>query len=77
MARILDETEGFIKIISDKETGQLLGGSIIGPRSTELIGILTTAIQSRLKVSHLKDTILAHPTLSEGITGALKENYGI
>lgn len=77
MARILDETEGFIKIVSDKETGQLLGGSIIGPRSSELIGILTIAIQSRLKLSHLKDAILAHPTLSEGITDAVKENYGI
>jgi dihydrolipoamide dehydrogenase len=77
MARILDETEGFIKIVSDKETDQILGASIIGPRATELIGILTIAIQSHLKVSHLGDTVLPHPTLSEGITNALKENYGI
>ncbi len=77
MARILDETDGFIKVISDKKTDEILGASIIGPRATELIGILTLAIQSRVKVGHLKGTILAHPTLSEGITGALKEEYGI
>lgn len=77
MARILDETEGFIKTISDKKTGEILGASIIGPRATELIGILTLAIQSRLRISQVADTILAHPTLSEGITCALKEEHGL
>jgi len=77
MAHILDETEGFIKIISDKKTSEILGASVIGPRATELIGILTVAIQSHLKACEIQGTILAHPTLSEGITSALKENYGI
>lgn len=77
MARILDETEGFIKIISNRKTDEILGASIIGPRATELIGILTVAIKSHLTVSQIKTTILAHPTLSEGITAALKESHGI
>jgi len=77
MARILDETEGLIKIISHKKTNEILGASIIGPRATELIGILTVAIQSRLKTTHLEDTIFAHPTLSEGIASALKKEHGI
>jgi len=77
MARILDETDGFIKIISDNKTGQILGSSIIGPRATELIGILTIAISSRLKVSEIQNTIFAHPTLSECISEALKTNYAI
>ncbi|MFH1269668.1 MAG: dihydrolipoyl dehydrogenase [Candidatus Omnitrophota bacterium] len=76
MARILDETNGFIKIISNKSSGEVMGASIIGPRATELIGILTIALQSRLKTSQIRDTILAHPTLSEGITSALK-GYGV
>lgn len=74
MARILDETEGFIKIISDKKTDQILGASIIGPRATELIGILTLARSTRLKISQIQDTIFAHPTLSESIADALKES---
>lgn len=72
MARILDEAEGFIKVISDKNTGQIIGASIIGPKATELIAILTVAVTSRLKVSQLKETVFAHPTISEGISEALK-----
>jgi dihydrolipoamide dehydrogenase len=76
-ARILDETEGFIKIISDKKTEQILGAAIIGPKATELIGILTLAVSIPLKINQIKETIFAHPTLSESITDAVKENYGI
>lgn len=72
MARILDETEGFIKIISGDKTGQILGASIIGARATELIGIMTLAVSARLKISQIKDTIFAHPTLSETISEALR-----
>jgi len=77
MARILDETEGFIKIVSEKKTDQILGACIIGPQATELVGIFSVAMQSRLKVSQIQNTIFAHPTLSEGIISALKGNYGI
>lgn len=73
MARILDETDGFIKIISDNKTGQMLGASIIGPGSVELIGILTLAVSTHLKVNEIsKATIFAHPTLSEAIGEALR-----
>ncbi len=71
MARILDETEGFIKIVSDGKTDKVLGASIIGPKATELIGIFVLAINSGLTISQLKDVILPHPSLSEGITEAL------
>lgn len=77
MARILDETEGFIKIISDKKTDAILGASIIGPKATELIAILTLGIKSRLKASQVKETVFAHPTLSESINEALKTNHAI
>jgi len=74
MARILDEFEGFVKIISDKKTEQILGASIIGARATELIAILTLAVSSHLKLSLLRDTIFAHPTVSESIGEALAEH---
>lgn len=72
MARVLDETEGFIKIVSDEKSGVILGGCIIGAAATELIGILTLAVTNSLKVSQLRETIFAHPTLSECIHEALK-----
>lgn len=73
MAHILDETEGLIKIISDKKTGHILGSAIIGPKATELIEILTLAVSCRLKISQVRETIFAHPTLSESIGEALKD----
>lgn len=72
MARILDETEGLIKIISKEDTHKIIGGSIIGPRATELISILTLAVSTGLTISQIKETIFAHPTLSESIFEALK-----
>lgn len=73
MARILNETEGFIKIVSDKNADDILGASIIGPKATELIGIMTLAIQSHLKLSQLRSIVFAHPTLSESIHEATQD----
>jgi len=67
MARIMDEAEGFIKIVSDKDSGLIVGASIIGPKATELIAVLTISITNSLKMSQVKETIFAHPTLSEAI----------
>jgi dihydrolipoamide dehydrogenase len=73
MARILDEAEGFVKILSDKKTECILGASIIGPKATELIAILGLAISNHLKIPQIRETIFAHPTLSESISEALKD----
>ena len=67
MARIIDEPEGFIKIISKQDTDEVLGASIIGPKATELISILTMAISAHLKISQIRSIIFAHPTLSESL----------
>ena len=77
MARILGETEGFIKIVSHKQNGDILGASIIGPKATELIGILTLAVKSHLKAAQVRDTVFAHPTLSECVSEALKANHAV
>jgi len=71
-ARILDETEGFIKIVSDAAGGRILGGLVIAPRATELIAPLTLAVSARLNRSALRDTVFAHPTLSESLSEAVK-----
>jgi len=73
MARIQDETEGFIKIIFEAKTGKLIGAHIIGPKATELISIFTLALSSGLNVAQLRKTIFAHPTLSEAINEALDQ----
>ena len=72
MARIFDKAEGFIKIVSNSETGEILGTSVIGPHATELIGVFIVAVQSRLGLPQLKRIIFAHPTLSESIHAAAR-----
>lgn len=72
MARIIEETEGFIKVVNDKKTGIIIGASIIGPKATELISVFGVAVQNHLTVSQIKDTIFAHPSLAESIHEALK-----
>ncbi len=71
MARILDEAEGFVKIIADSRTQQVLGASIMGPKATELISVVSVAINSGRTTQALKEMIFPHPTLSESISEAL------
>ncbi|MFA5311374.1 MAG: dihydrolipoyl dehydrogenase [Candidatus Omnitrophota bacterium] len=73
LARIIDETQGFLKIVFDKKSGVVLGCSIIGPRATEIISTLTLALSCRIKAQDLSTVIFAHPTISESISEALKQ----
>lgn len=77
MARILDESEGFIKLVFDTKTERILGATILGPRATELIATLTLAVSNGIKLSQIKKTIFAHPTISESIAEAAKIDYAL
>jgi dihydrolipoamide dehydrogenase len=72
MAHILNETDGFIKVISDEKTSEILGASIIGPKATELIGIFAVALSGHLTVAQAAEIMFAHPTLSESITCSMR-----
>ncbi len=61
---------GFVKVISDPATGVVLGGTIVGHRASELIGILALAVQARVVVHTLVETLMVHPSLSESISDA-------
>ena len=61
---------GFVKVMSDPATGVVLGGSIVGHRASELIGILALAAKSRATVTTLVETLMVHPSLSEAISEA-------
>jgi len=64
--------EGFVKIITDPATGEILGASVLGSGATDLIHELLLASQNELTVEEVADMIHAHPTLAEGIKeGAL------
>ncbi|HEY5886936.1 MAG TPA: FAD-dependent oxidoreductase [Acidimicrobiales bacterium] len=69
-AMINDATPGFVKLVSDPATGQVLGGSIVGRHAAELISVIALAVTANLKVSDIVETILVHPALSEALAEA-------
>ncbi|MFA6357203.1 MAG: dihydrolipoyl dehydrogenase [Candidatus Omnitrophota bacterium] len=71
MAHVVDEAEGFIKVISNQETGQVLGACMAGPLASELIAIPTLAITAGLNIKQFQATIFAHPTFAESIHKAI------
>ena len=70
------ETDGFVKLLAHAETGQLLGGHILGGHAAELIGQITLAIKLGATAEQLTETIFAHPTLSEAVLEAAEGIFG-
>ena len=68
-AKCTGEEEGFVKMIADEKSGRVIGVHIIGAHASELIAEAGLAMQKKLRVKDIIDTVHAHPTLSE----ALKE----
>jgi dihydrolipoamide dehydrogenase len=69
-ALTLGQTEGFVKVVADAESGRVLGAHIVGPRATDLIAEATLAIQNGLTIEQVDLTIHAHPTLPESFMEA-------
>jgi dihydrolipoamide dehydrogenase len=68
-----DEPEGFVQIVSDPNTGQILGAQIIGAHATELIHIFSVAMAKEMTTRELSEVMFAHPTLSEVIRDAARK----
>ncbi len=69
-AMINNDTRGFVKIISDPNTGVVLGGSIVGRHAAELISVIAVAVTAGLTVTDLVESILVHPALAEALAEA-------
>jgi len=76
-ASIVGQHEGFIKIVSDADYGEILGVHIIGPQATELIAEAVAAMELEATVEDLIWTIHAHPTLAEAMLDASNSVYGM
>ncbi|HEX4349264.1 MAG TPA: dihydrolipoyl dehydrogenase, partial [Verrucomicrobiae bacterium] len=62
---IMDVKEGFVKLLANPKSGEILGGSCIGPSGGELIHEIATAMAKRMTVHELAATPHYHPTLAE------------
>jgi dihydrolipoamide dehydrogenase len=69
-ALAMDETDGFIKVLADPESGRIHGIHIIGPHASELIASATTVINFGGSVHDVAATCHAHPTLAEALREA-------
>ena len=69
-ARILGETDGFVKIVSEKKYDEVLGVHIIGAHATELLAEACVAMALETTADELGRVIHAHPTVSETVMEA-------
>jgi dihydrolipoamide dehydrogenase len=75
-ARTIGRTEGMVKVLSDPESGALLGVGVVGPHASELIAEPTLALEMGATLEDLMATIHPHPTLSESIMEAAEVAAG-
>lgn len=64
-AHASSEKEGFVQVVVDKKSKQIIGASAIGPSASVLIAEMALAITNKLDVNAIMNTIHAHPTLPE------------
>ena len=69
-ARASNDTEGFVKIIADKATDEVLGVHMIGARCADLIAEAVTAMEYRASAEDISRMSHAHPTFTEAIKEA-------
>lgn len=72
-ARVINEIEGVMKAIVDAKTNKILGCTLLCAESSEMINIVSTAMELDQDYTFLRDHIFTHPTMSE----ALNELFGL
>jgi dihydrolipoyl dehydrogenase len=66
-AKAMEAAEGFVKLIADGQTDEILGAHIFGPNASELIAEMVLAMEYRATAEDIALTIHAHPTLAEAV----------
>jgi len=72
----LGDYMGFVKIVSDKKYGEILGAQLVGPEVSELLPELTLAQRFELTTHEIARNVHAHPTLTEAIMEAAENAEG-
>jgi dihydrolipoamide dehydrogenase len=69
-SRAMGDTDGFVKILADKDTDRMLGAHILGPDAGTLIAELAIAMEFGASAEDVARTCHAHPTLNEAVKEA-------
>lgn len=75
-ALALGRSEGFTKLLWDKQTDRIIGGAIVGPNAGDLIAEIGLAIEMGADAADIGLTVHAHPTLSETVAFAAEAYAG-
>jgi pyruvate/2-oxoglutarate dehydrogenase complex dihydrolipoamide dehydrogenase (E3) component len=65
--RTIDETRGFMKALIETDGDRILGFTMIGPEAGEVMAVVQMAMLAGLPCLVLRDAILTHPTMAEGL----------
>ncbi|EGL98614.1 pyridine nucleotide-disulfide oxidoreductase [Ligilactobacillus salivarius] len=71
-AKVIGNTRGMYKILVDPDTEEILGATIYGEESYEVINLIALAMKAKLPYTMLRDQIYTHPTMSEALNDVLK-----
>jgi dihydrolipoamide dehydrogenase len=72
----IDHTEGFVKVVGDRQSKLLLGATIVGPEASDLIAEGALALEMGAYIEDVALTVHAHPTLPEAFMEACKAALG-
>jgi dihydrolipoamide dehydrogenase len=72
-AQAMGNSDGFVKVVGDSESGEILGVHIVGEHATDLIGEPVMAMTMESAVEDLAEVIKPHPTVSENIMEAARD----
>jgi dihydrolipoamide dehydrogenase len=72
-ALAVNDNEGFVKVVRNRETGLLLGVHMIGHNATECIAAAGALLHQQVSVQDVAETVFAHPTISEAIKEAAED----
>jgi pyruvate/2-oxoglutarate dehydrogenase complex dihydrolipoamide dehydrogenase (E3) component len=74
-AKAIGETRGFLKMLIDGKSDRILGFTMLGAGAGEVLAVVQTAMLGELPYTTLRDAILTHPTMAEGLN-VLLANVG-
>ena len=75
-ARVSMETDGFVKVLADKDTDEILGIHMVGARAADLIAEAVVALEYRASAEDIARMSHAHPTYAEAIKEAMLDATG-
>ena len=76
-ARAIGETRGFMKMLIAADSDRILGFTMLGAQASEVIAVVQVAMLAGLPCTKLRDAILTHPTMAEGLNVLLSTRVGL